>query len=344
MIVLVTGANGFLGSAVVRRLTHCDLREIRCLVRPGSDRSRLASVIAETPESNIRLVEGTLANARSIEIALAGVDTVFHIASGMTGSAADLFLSSVVASKNLLEALRCQVRTRVVLISSFGVYGRPGNSSKSILTEETSLETMPERRDLYSFAKHRQEQLFWEYRELQHFPLVVLRPGVIYGPGGSEISSRVGLSAFGLFLHLGGNNLLPLSYVDNCADAVVLAGFSDTADGHVFNVHDDDLPTCSQFLKRFRREVRRLRVLHLPFWFTRSLSGALLKYSIRSNGQLPPVLTPYKCDASWKGCRFNNSRLKALGWQQNVSTEDGLSRTFAAHREKVKQPKAEMKS
>jgi nucleoside-diphosphate-sugar epimerase len=161
---------------------------------------------------------------------------------------------------------------------------------------------------------------------------VVLRPGVIYGCGGTAISARVGFEIFGRFLHLGGRNVLPLTHVDNCADAVVLAGQSEAAVGQTFNVVDDDLVTAAQYLKRYRREVRRLKVLRIPYPILRVLSRMVEGYHRWSKGQLPAVFTPYRTATSWKGTRFSNARLRALGWKPIVSTDEGLRTTFAHFR------------
>jgi nucleoside-diphosphate-sugar epimerase len=328
MKALVTGSNGFLGAALVERLLAHGETDVRCLVRPGSDRTRLEAILKHVPHAPLELFTGTLSSAQAIKPALEGVDIVYHVAAGMRGSPADLFLSSVVASKNLLDALETFPETKVVHVSSFGVYGTSGLPRGHILTEETPLETAPERRDLYSYAKLRQEQLFWEYRERRPYPLVVLRPGVIYGPGGSAISSRVGLNLFGLFLNLGGTNLLPLSYVDNCAEAIAIAGNTESAVGQVYNVHDDNLPTSNYYLRQYRRHVNRVRVVRIPYGFMMFLSRRVEKYHIRSKGQLPAVFTAYKTATTWKSTRFDNSKLKSLGWKQVVTTEEGMRRTF----------------
>jgi nucleoside-diphosphate-sugar epimerase len=332
---LVTGSNGFLGSVLVERLVAHGARRLRCFVRPGSDRSRLEALQARYPKAAIEITAGTLNTPESVLPALEGVDVLFHLAAGTGGTAADLFLSSVVASRNLLEAVtRCAPLPRLVLVSSFGVYGTAALQPGAVVDEETPLEPHPEKRDAYSYAKLRQEQLFWEYRERFGIPLCVLRPGVIYGPGGSPLSGRIGLSLGGVFLHLGGRNLLPLSYVENCAEAIAIAGESfSAAMGQIYNVHDDDLPTCSAYLARYRREVRPLRVVSLPYRVTYLASAWIEEYSRRSQGQLPPFLTPYRTAVSWKGTRFSNARLKSLGWRQVVATEEGLRRTFTALRE-----------
>ena len=251
MKILVTGSNGFLGSAIVARLIAHGETDIRCFVRPGSSLSRLEVVQNDNPQVCLEIFRGSIGTVEGAAAALQGVDVVYHAAAGMTGAAADIFLSSVVTSKNLLEAMVMTRFVKIVLISSFGVYNTGSLPFGTVLNEKTPLEPHPEKRDLYSFAKWRQEKLFRDYQEQYGFPLVVLRPGVIYGPGNSGLSSRIGLSLFGVFLHLGGRNTLPLSYLDNCAEAVVVAGRSEESVGQVYNVHDDDLPTCQQFLRQY---------------------------------------------------------------------------------------------
>ena len=149
---------------------------------------------------------------------------------------------------------------------------------------------------------------------------------VIYGPGGSPFSTRVGLQLPGLFLSLGGSNLLPLSYVDNCAEAIVVAG---QARGRVVvNVHDDDLPTCRAYLKAYRRAVAPIRTVPVPYPALRILSSVVERYNRMSRGQLPAIFTPYKSATAWGGNRFDNAHLKSLGWRQLVPTEEGMRRTF----------------
>ena len=240
MSAFVTGATGFLGGALVARLVAHDAQSIRCLVRASSRATQLEQLAAG--KGCVSLVRGSLASPDAALAALDDADVVYHLAAGTGGAAADLFLNTVVASKNLLEAMLRRPRPpKVVLVSSFGVYGTAGLARGALVDEDTPLEPHPERRDLYSQAKLRQEKLFREYRERQGFPLVVVRPGVIYGPGGTPISSRVGLALPGIYLHLGGRNLLPLTYVDNCAEALVVAGERGGTDGQAYNVVDDDL-------------------------------------------------------------------------------------------------------
>ena len=238
--------------------------------------------------------------------------------------------NSVVASKNLLDALVARPRPpKLILCSSFGVYGVAELARNTVVDEQTPLEPHPEQRDLYSHTKLRQEQLHWEYHDRHRFPMAVVRPGVVYGPGGPPMTVRVGLPLFGVFLHLGRFNLLPLTYVDNCAEALVVVGESPAAEGEVYNVVDDGKVNAWQYLRRYLAATGWRPFVPIPLVAARLMSRAVAGYSRRSRGQLPAIFTPYKTNAMWKGNRFDNGKLKALGWKPVVSTEDGLDRHFA---------------
>jgi 2-alkyl-3-oxoalkanoate reductase len=333
--VLVTGSNGFLGVAVVERLIVRGKKGIRCLVRAGSNRRRLDAMLARYPAADVEIVGGGLSSAEAAAKLIEGAPLILHLAASLSGPAADMFLGTVVASKHLLDAIVSSAhRPKVVLISSFGVYGVAESPRGGVVDETTPLEQHPERRDSYSHTKLRQEQLFFEYRARHDLRLCVLRPGVIYGPGGGAFSSRVGIALPGIFLFLGRDNLLPLSYVDNCAEAICIAADRARFDGDVYNVHDDELISCNDYLRRYRSEVGPIRVVRSPYFATMLLSRAVQWYHRHSRGQLPPIFTPYKTRNMWKGNRFSNARLHALGFCPIVSTEQGLQRTFEYLREK----------
>ena len=333
----MTGANGFLGVAVVERLVARGKKGIRCLVRAGSNRKRLDAMLARHPGADVEIVGGGLSSPQAAAKLIEGAPLILHLAAALSGPPADMFLGTVVASKNLLEAIAASAhKPKVVLISSFGVYGVADAPRGQVLDETTPLEPHPERRDHYSHAKLRQEQLFAEHRAKRDLRYCVLRPGVIYGPGGGAFSSRVGIQLPGIFLYLGRDNLLPLSYVDNCAEAICIAAERARFDGDVYNVHDDELITCDEYLRRYRAEVGPIRTLRSPYVATMLLSRAVEWYHRHSRGQLPPIFTPYKTRTMWKGNRFSNAKLHALGFSPIVSTDEGLRRTFEYLREKAK--------
>jgi nucleoside-diphosphate-sugar epimerase/peptidoglycan/xylan/chitin deacetylase (PgdA/CDA1 family) len=335
MKILVTGAAGFLGTALIERLLAHGCKDIRCNVRRRTDIPKLDKIWERHPQVCLEYCVADLRYREDAARAVHGAQLIFHLAAGKRGTAADLFLNSVVASRNLLDAVADRKPMRIVLVSSFGVYGVAALGRGARVSEQTVLEPHPEWRDHYSYSKLRQERLFWEYQKRNGFELVVLRPGVIYGPDGGHFSNRVGLRIGKWQLHLGGNNLLPLSYVDNCAEAVVVAGTHEGAAGQVYNVHDDDLPTCREYLRAYKRRVTKIRSISIPYFAVQFLSSLAAKYNDYSKGQLPAILTPYKAASQWGGNRFENSKLRSIGWKQLVPTAEGLQRSFTAFRREL---------
>lgn len=329
MKILITGAGGFLGKRIVERLLAHGQTDLRCMVRDVSKAQALRELAAQHPAAQLEIVAVNLRNPAEIPAAVAGCELIVHAAAALKGSPAEMFLDSCVASRNLLDAVATQRPMRVVHISSFGTMGVASQPRGAMVDETMPLETQPAKRDLYSYTKLRQEQVFWDYQKRFGFELVVLRPGVIYGPGGGRFSNRVGLELFGRFLHLGGSNLIPLTYVDNCAEAIVVAALSPAANGHVYNVVDDDIPTSSEYLQKYSQEVKPVRSIPVPFFVLMAIGRAVERYNVRSKGQLPAIFTPYKVLAMWGGNRFTNAKLKSLGWKQLVPTREGIARTFA---------------
>jgi nucleoside-diphosphate-sugar epimerase len=334
--ILVTGAGGFLGVHVVERLAAHGYRDIRCFLRSPDKSARLDAIAARYPNAKLEYVFGNLTSKADCARAVEGVELVFHLAAAKKGAAADMFVNSVVGARNLLDAIGTRKPMRIVLVSSFSVYGVAGLGRGAMVDESTPLEPSPGKRDAYSQTKLRQEQLLRDYAEKLGFELVILRPGVIYGPGGDHFSARVGLSLFGVFLHLGGRNLLPLTYVENCAEAVVVAGMAPQAAGQAYNVHDDDLITSRRYLRLYKRNVEKIRSLWMPYFTLRMISRLVEKYHHWSKGQLPAVFTPYQTASTWGGNHFRNDRLKSIGWKQLIPTETGLRCTFEAFRAEKK--------
>ena len=204
-------------------------------------------------------------------------------------------------------------------ISSFAVYSNLGLRRGALLDENCPLEDAPQKRfDAYGFGKLKQEELVREYGEKYKLPYVILRPGYVFGPGKTELNGRVGINTFGFFIQVDGSHLLPLTFVDNCAEAVVLAGLKAGVEGEVFNVVDDDLLTSRQFLRLYKKRVNRFSA-RIPYFVAHVLSLLWEKYSKWSKNQLPPAFNRRRCAAEWKGMRYSNQKLKErLGWKPRV--------------------------
>lgn len=335
--VLVTGAAGFIGARVVANLVEKGFRNIRCLVRHSTDLSRLRTVQRNlTDPAQVQIIAGNLLSMDDCVAAAKDVAIIYHLAAG-TGikSFSEAFLNSVVTTRNLLEAaLKHSKLRRFVNLSSFGVYSSR-HQSGGVLDEQWPIEEHPESRaEAYCYAKVKQDELVMEYGKTRALPYVLLRPGNVYGPGKRAIPGRVGIDSFGIYLHLGGSNTIPFTFVDNCADAIVLAGLKKGIDGEVFNILDDDLPSSRQFLKNYKKEVRNFRSIYLPHSFSYFFCFLWEKYSQWSQGQLPPLLTRAEWAAFWKPTRFSNQKLKnRLGWTPKISTSQGMQLFFEGCRQ-----------
>lgn len=327
MYAIITGATGFLGRRLVQALCE-DGARVRCLVRASSDTASLQQSLGDF-WSQVEIERVRLAEADDCRRALTPGATLYHVAAGLTGSPSTLFLNTVIPTRALIDAALDVGVRRFVQISSLAVYGTAGLRRFAAVPEETPLDPLPHRRDPYTYSKIVQEQAAWDaYRE-RGLPVVVIRPGVIFGPGRGVLSSRVGLQFGGWLVRMGGRQTLPYTYVDNCAAAIRQAGLMPGIEGQAFNVIDDDLPTAAGLLRQLRRHGRKPRTVPLPGWSIGPLTGLYEWYSRASGGQLPPVLTRYRSACLWKPLRYPNDKAKSqLHWRPHVSFAEAFERSL----------------
>jgi 2-alkyl-3-oxoalkanoate reductase len=320
--ILVSGANGFIGSAVVRALLNHGFQDVRALIRPGSPgrwkSGTNGTVVAPAPV----VIEGNLLSQEDCVRAVAGVKVIIHLAAGADKSFAGSFFSSVVGTRNLLVASASVGKVRrFVNVSSFAVYSNWKLPRGGLLDERCDIEKGPEyRHEPYCYAKAQQDQLVEELGGTLEIPYVIVRPGAVFGPGSRQyLTPRIGIDTFGIYLHLGGGNQIPLTFVDNCAEAIVLAALVEGVEGEVFNIVDDDLPSSREFLRLFKANVKRFRSIYVPYRAFYLFSYLWEKYSVWSNGQFPPIFNRQRCAAYWKGNRYSNAKAKQrLGWTPKV--------------------------
>ena len=240
-------------------------------------------------------------------------------------------MNSALATRNLMDAfLQDGKPKRFVNVSSFAVYSNLSLKRGAMLDETCPLEDAPEKRwDAYGFGKLKQEELVREYGERCHLPYVILRPGAVFGPGKRDLNGRVGIDTFGFFMHLGGRNQLPLTFVDNCAEAIVLGGLTPGIDGEIFNIVDDELPTSQQFLRAYKQKAG-VHSISLPYPITYVLCHLWERYATSSRHQLPPAFNRRRCSAEWKGNRYSNRKLRErLNWKPRVRMNDAMAAFLA---------------
>ena len=327
--ILITGSNGFIGTKTVEILLEYGFSNLRCLVRSSSRLERLKEVLSSAPGGKtVELFRGDLLSREDCRRATEGVSVVYHLAAGFDKSFAGAFMNSALSTRNLMDAFLANGRPkRFVNVSSFAVYSNLHLKRHALLDESCPLEDAPqERYDAYGFGKLKQEELVKEYGQSRGLPYVILRPGAVFGPGKPDLSGRVGIDTFGFFIHLGGSNTLPLTFVDNCAEAIVLAGLKPGVNGEVFNVVDDEVLTSRQFLREYKKRRKKFFSVPVPYPIAYGLCWLWETYSKRSQGQLPPAFNRRRCASDWKGNRYSNRKLhEKLGWKPRVGIEDAMS-------------------
>ena len=331
-LILVTGSNGFIGAKVVEILLEYGFCNLRCFVRPSSQLGRLEKTIARFDAgSKVQLVTGDLLSPEDCAKAAEGVSIIYHLAAGFDKSFAGAFMASALGTRNLVEEfVKVGKPKRFVNVSSFAVYSNLGLKRGGTLDETCALEDAPQERfDAYGFGKLKQEEVVRTYGRRDNLPYVILRPGYVFGPGKRELSGRVGINTFGFFIQINGSNLLPLSFVDNCAEAIVLAGLKPGVEGEVFNVVDDELISGRQFLTLYKKKVKGMSI-RIPYAVAYMLCLMWQKYSGWSKNQLPPVFNRRRCSAEWKGNVYSNRKLhEQLGWRPRVPLKQAME-TFLA--------------
>jgi nucleoside-diphosphate-sugar epimerase len=333
--ILVTGSNGFIGSKVVETALSYGFRNIRCFVRPSSDLTSLNEVINSSHNNGIEMVQGNLLSHDDCKKAATGVSVILHLAAGIEKTFPGSFMNSVITTRNLLDAaLQGRNLKRFVNVSSFAVYSTKKLKRGDVLDETCETEGRPEERhEAYCYGKVKQEELVREYGKKRNLPYVIVRPGAVVGPGRNAITGRVGIDTFGVFLHLGGSNRIPLTYVDNCAEAILLAGIKKGIDGEVFNVVDDGIPTSREFLKKYKKGVKKFRSIYIPNKLSYVLCYLWESYAKWSEGQLPPVFNRNRWAAEWKGLLYSNRKAKEiLGSKPRIPLDEAMHRHFEYQR------------
>ena len=321
MRILVTGANGFVGDAVVRAVIRQG-HKVDALVRPTSSHS------FDDLERNedLTLVRLDIRDVSGMSTALIGVDAVIHLAAAKAGDFHTQFATTVVGTEALLEAMSNAGVRRLVAVSSFSVYDFEQIPSESALTETSPIVGRTSRRDDYSSTKRIQEDLCRGYSG-NGTEVVVVRPGMIYGPfelWHALLGSHVGP----LFWRIGRNARLPMIFVDNAADAMVLAASVPGAADETFNLVDNAPPTQDQYVKIVTKHITPPKHFVVPWKVMNAATKALsVTNNILWGGQakFPGILVWSKLQARFKPLTYPNSRAKALlGWEPAVGLEDAI--------------------
>jgi dihydroflavonol-4-reductase len=315
--VLVTGAGGFIGRHVVRHQLARG-RTVRALDRNAAGMSDFK------PSQRLEVIVGDVCDPETQRKAVESTDLVFHLASahlerGIPES--EFYRVNVDALRSLLEASRCTSVRRFVHMSSCGIYGNVENSPAN--------EDGPFHPDIvYEKSKLAGEQVARAFYEKYGFPIVIVRPVWVYGPGCTRTARLFRMISTGKFLMVGqGRNLRSGVYITDLLDALELCATRPGIEGEAFIVAHDELVTLRQIVDEVARAVGASpRRVWAPTWL--ALGGiTFLEILARSLGRQPPIsrrsLKFFTNDA---GFTCEKAR-RMLGFEPRVSLRDGLELT-----------------
>jgi nucleoside-diphosphate-sugar epimerase len=256
-----------------------------------------------------------------------------HLAAAKSGDLYAQYAGTVVATENLLAAMdEARVR-RIVLVSSFSVYDYMKIRSFAVLDETSPVERDAFERDEYAHTKLVQERLVRDHAVRGGWDYTVLRPGVIYGKD-NLWTARLGVRGGRVWLRTGAWARLPLTYVENCAEAIVLAAETEAASAQTLNVVDDDMPTQRRYASLLRRRFSpRPIILPVAWSIMRGLAGLATltnKLLLGGRAKIPGIFMPCRLAARCKPLRFSNRKIKdVLGWKPRYSLDEALGRSLA---------------
>lgn len=296
--ILVTGATGFLGQHMVRRLFQDGYR-IRCIIRDPTRASHLL-------DQGVELVVGDLSSEDVANDAVEGVDAVVHAAGqlGGWGSRDSYFRNNVTTTRNLLEASERHGMKRLIFVSSVAVYGIQPNRR---ITEET-----PPRResDPYCRTKLECERLVRQYVDRHGLIATVLRPSIIFGPHDRRFVRRVAEQVrTGTFLAVGRRNQgPPLVYVRDIMDFAALVLSPQSTPFEVYNLSSPENVSWERIVEEFSAGLGvHSRIFRIPYRVAYA-AGAVLEFLWKAaRASRPPLLTrflaaliglPYDFDSS----------------------------------------------
>ena len=303
--------------------------------------ARKSSNVAALRESGVEIAIGDLGDEQSVAAAVKGVDFVVHAGAAMRGTAENYETATIQGTRNVLKACREGGVKKLVHISSCTVYEIAGYSENQLVTEDSQLERNPLQRGLYSASKLQSEALVTAAMGDKSFPIVVLRPGTLYGPGTAVFTSLMGIFlAWRIFVVFGdGTNVLPLIHVDNAVDAVVECMRNSAADNQIFNVMDQDPISKKAYVERVIKPLYPGAIMiYVPMpllvaltWMQEKVLACLGK---------KPFLTVYRLASSQNRIRYSTSRIEyAIGWRSRIKFEQGVEQLIRYFSERRARPR-----
>ena len=317
--VLVTGGGGFLGKAIIRRLVE----------RGDHVRSFSRSFYQELESLGIEQVQGNIVDKDAVEKACKGVNLVFHVAAkaGVWGDYSDYFKTNVTGTENVIVAC---IRHKVPML----VY----TSSPSAVFNGTDMQGIDESIGYPNkfHAHYPKTKAIAEQSVIRAarngLMTIILRPHLIWGPEDNHLVPRIISRAESLVRVGDGKNLVDTIYIDNAADAHILAADrleeNHRLSGRVYFISQGQPVLLWDMVNNILKAAGLAPVKHSISRRTAWLAGAVFEVCYRLfNLSGEPQMTRFVAEELSTAHWFDISAArKDLGYVPRVSTEEGLRR------------------
>jgi nucleoside-diphosphate-sugar epimerase len=320
MRVAITGATGFVGQALAKRLLDSG-SQVRALARPSLRAESLARAGAE-------IIPGDLSDAGALDRTFKDAEIVFHCAAlaNSHGTRRQFFDANVRGTDAVLQAaLRARPR-RIIYLSSIAVYGPLERDE--IIDEDTPLDDLPQERDYYAHSKIEADRLALKFTRNSPVPLTIFRPGIVFGPGRALPIALLGARIGNLDIVFGRQSLLfPLNYIDNLIDALTLAAAEPENDSRQYIILDDEKLTLGRY------HDAKMKIANSRAAFFSAQPAVIAATVTHPVARLLPVnagaFSRRQILRASQDRHYSTRRIRQeLNWQPRIPLEEAIARTI----------------
>jgi len=313
MKIAVTGANGFIGKHVVAEALKQGFKVI-ALTRQAKE-TYLANFLVDHPQAKIDLLDARechLDNAKGISDALAGCDSVIHLAAAM-GTETDAYQQTLTTTANVIESVNNNNIKTLLLVSSISVLDYTNQNANSTIDEKTPLCNNDNAMGHYAIMKREQENLCRQWQRETGKQLIIVRPGLVYSD--KQLSdSHAGFIKKGIGIvakHLG---QVPLVRVDQVGKEIALLLTHSVFAKDVFHLVGKPPIFQDDYLDQLKRQETLKVALPLP-WKAYDIAGQVIRWLLvkaKKQDKIPDSFKENSIAARQKPFTFSSDKINHL--------------------------------
>jgi nucleoside-diphosphate-sugar epimerase len=328
---LITGSTGLVGRHLVTALQGRG-DAVRALVLPPEDASWLE-------ERGVAVYRGDIRDPETLVTPMRGVDTVFHLAAlqGRWVPMEEYYRVNVTGTENVCRAALAAGVRRLAHVSSWTIYGVARGWT---LGEEVAAAPGD---DPYWITKAQGDLLVQRMIVRDRLPAAILRPGTIFGVGDRLNFGRIAdrIRAGKAIIIGSGRNALPLVYVTDVVQGLLLCADDDQAAGQTFNITNDEPLTQREFLHAIAHGIGATPPsVHVPYHALYAASYAAERVAAATRSQRPPLVTRHGVALFGTDNRHAIDKARRdLGYRPRVGLHEGVRLAASWYRTQI-QPTA----